>query len=339
MLPGWPEHIDVPALRLSDRAVLALTRAWCLARHPAICIRTFNHSGAVPDPARPTSYVDKFLWRKIFDHNPFYTTACDKLASKDHALSTCPELKTAKVLWSGSDANQIPLALLAGNVVVKANHGCRWNMMIRDGVVDMAKLRRRTSRWMRHVYGRKFGEWGYRGARRLVFVEEMLLQDGVPVPLEYKFHVSNGQTAYVYAARRDADGKELKCHFDRDGTYAPPPDGSGAPWVRIDLPPSFPRMREIAERLTAPFDHMRCDFYVLNGEIFFSEFSVYPLSGKGIINTRLRDLAGDTWDLRQSWFLTTRHGGWRAIYAAALRRWLDLEDPAGSSRADEVVHA
>lgn len=195
--------------------------------------------------------------------------------------------------------------------------------MIRDGVVDNARLMRRPSRWMRSRYGRKFGEWGYKGAARKIFVEEMLLEDGEPIRLEYKFHVSCRTTAYVYAARRDQDGNELKCHFDRDGTYAPPPDGSGTQWARIDLPACFPRMREIAETLTVPFDHMRCDFYERNGEIFFSEFSVYPLSGKGIINTRLRDLCGETWDLRQSWFLTAPQRGWRGIYASALRRWLD----------------
>jgi hypothetical protein len=176
---------------------------------------------------------------------------------------------------------------------------------------------------MRRRYGRKFGEWGYRDATRRILVEEMLIENGEPIRLEYKFHVSSGTTAYVYAARRDEQGNEQKCHFDRDGNYAPPPPGSGPQWVKIDLPSSFPRMLEIAEKLTAPFDHMRCDFYDLNGVTFFSEFSVYPLSGKGIINTRLRDLCSDSWDLRQSWFLIAPQTGWRRLYAGALRRWLD----------------
>ena len=310
----------------ADRVILGTVGAWCLLRHPIIWKRTYGHSQVFPDPARPVSYADKFLWRKIFDHNPLYAMACDKLASKDYALSLCPELKTAKVLWSGRDAKQIPPALLTGNVVVKANHGSAWNMMIHNGDVDMAMLLKRTARWMRRRYGRKYGEWGYKDARQLIFIEEMLVQDGVPVPLEYKFHMSNGRTAYAYASRRDGQGNELKCHFDRDGSYAAVPPGSGSQWVKIDLPASFAHMREIAERLTAPFDHMRCDFYEIDGEIFFSEFAVYPLSGQGIINTRLRDLAGDTWDIRQSWFLTESQRGWRKFYAAALLRWLDAAE-------------
>jgi len=314
---------------MNDRAILALARVWCLVRHPAICVRTFRHSGKVPDPARPASYADKFLWRKIFDHNPLFAMACDKLASKTYALSVCPELKTAKVLWSGRDAALIPASLLTGNVVVKANHGCRWNVMVRNGEFNETMLRRRMAHWMRRRYGRKTGEWGYKGATRRIFVEEMLIEEDQPIRLEYKFHVSSGTTAYVYAARGDGHGNEQKCHFDRGGRYAPPPAGSGAQWVQLDLPASFPRMLEIAERLTAPFDHMRCDFYQLNDEIFFSEFAVYPLSGQGIINTRLRDLCSDTWDLRQSWFLTAPQTGWRKVYANALRRWLDANAVSG----------
>lgn len=310
-------------MRAGDQAILTMVRAWCFLRHPAICLRTYKHTGILPHPARPTSYDDKFLWRKIFDHNPFFATACDKLASKAYALSTCPELRSAKVLWSGLDGKEIPDERLVGDVVVKANHGCGRNILIRNGVVDKVSLAQKTARWMRSRYGRKSGEWGYKGAERKIFVEEMLLEEGEPIRLEYKFHVSCGATAYVYAARQEDDGNEQKCHFDHDGTYAPPPDGSGKQWRRIDLPNSFLRMRRIAEELTMPFDHMRCDFYEKDGEIFFSEFSVYPLSGKGIINTRLRDLCSDTWDLRRSWFLSTQRHGWRRLYATALRRWLD----------------
>jgi hypothetical protein len=63
--------------------------------------------------------------------------------------------------------------------------------------------------------------------------------------------------------------------------------------------------------------------YELNGEIFFSEFTVYPLSGRGGSNRHLRDLRNAGWDIRRSWFLSTPQTGWKGIYAAALRRWLD----------------
>lgn len=287
----------------------------------------------------PVTYVDKFLWRKLFDHNPLFTLACDKLASKAYALSLCGDLKTAKVLWTGTDAALIPSDVLAGNVVVKANHGCAWNIMIRNGEVDKAKLHKRASRWVRRRFGRRFGEWAYRDTVRCILVEEMLMEHGEPIGTEYKFHVSGGTTEYVYAASRNSLGEERKGHYKRDGSYVSPTPDSGPAWVEQPLPAAFGRMCEIAEKLTAPFDRMRCDFYELNGEIFFSEFAVYPLSGKGITNVELRDLSRHTWDLRQSWFLNAPQKGWRRLYASALLRRLEADQPRSSSNGVEPTQS
>ena len=308
---------------VKDRIVLTLVRCWCFVRHPRLCGRTYKRSRERPDPATPASYADKFLWRKIFDHDPRFTTVSEKLAAKKLALAVCPELKTAEVLWTGDNPESIPSEMLAGSVVVKANHGCGWNVMVLDGKVDVPALRARASNWMRRRYGRSFGEWAYKNANRCLFIEEMLLLDGQPVRCEYKFHVSSGRTAYAYASRRSDRGEEQKCHFEADGRICRAPPGAGANWVDIDPPASFNRMRLIAEKLAQPFDHMRCDFYEVNGEIYFSEFCVYPLSGQGIHNTRLRDLCNEGWDLRESWFLTAPQTGWRKHYAGALRRRLD----------------
>jgi hypothetical protein len=235
------------------------------------------------------------------------------------------------VLWSGTDAALIPPGILAGNVVVKANHGCRWNIMIRNGEVDRPKLYRRTSRWVRRRFGKRFGEWAYKNAVRSILVEEMLMDRGEPIGTEYKFHVSGGTTEYVYAASRNNQGEERKGHYRRDGRYISPSVDSGAAWVEVPLPEAFSHMCEIAEQLTAPFDRMRCDLYELGGEIFFSEFAVYPLSGKGITNVELRDLSRHSWDLRRSWFMNAPQKGWRRFYASALRRRLEEAQPEAGS--------
>lgn len=311
------------AMQLIDRVVLTMVRYWCLAYYPRVCGRTFRRSRTLPDPARPACYVDKFLWRKIFDHNPLFTTACDKLAAKRYALAMCPGLRTAKVLWTGNNPASIPEDVLAGNVVVKANHGSRWNIMIRDGRVDKLTLHSSASLWLKRQYGRSFGEWGYANALRCIFVEEMLLQNGQPVRSEYKFHVSGGKTAYIFVTRRSERGHDELCHLRPDGRPVQPPAGYGDTWVELEPPASLDRMRQFAETLASRFDHVRCDFYELDGEIFFSELTVYSLSGQIGDNPGLTDLSNTAWDLRKAWFLTEPQTGWRRVYAKALRRWLD----------------
>jgi hypothetical protein len=324
------------AAPIRDRAVILLTGLWCYLRHPWLCFRTFKRSRALPRPAMPISELDKFLWRKIFDHNPLFTLACDKLASKAYAKSLCPELKFAEVLWTGRDPDDIPQHLLTGSVVVKANHGSRWNVMVPDGQVDLTDLRRRAADWMSRQYGRSFGEWGYRNASRSIFVEEMLLKDGKPLQLEFKFHVSCGRTAYVFL-ELPGEGGTQRLHFDREGLNCDAPRHGDGP--ALNPPDRFPDMRRIAETLAAPFDFVRCDLYERDGEIFFSELTVYPMSGVGTRNQDLpaKQARNSLWDLRRSWFLTEPQRGWRGRYAAAFRRRLDAlaaarhAEPRGTS--------
>lgn len=49
----------------------------------------------------------------------------DKLAAKAHIRSACPELTLPRTLWSGRDPAEIPLDLLADDVIVKTTTAVR----------------------------------------------------------------------------------------------------------------------------------------------------------------------------------------------------------------------
>jgi hypothetical protein len=195
--------------------------------------------------------------------------------------------------------------------------------MIRDGKVDRAALRATTSKWMRRRYGVGKGEWAYQVANQCLFVEKMLLERGRPVQSEYKFHVAGGRMTYVFAKRLTETGEEETSYLNREGEVFAGRAGTNRTQSAFAPPASFERMKRIAETLAASFDYMRIDLYELDGEIYFSELTCYPLSGRGGSNPHLRELRNCAWDLRKSWFLTNPQPGWRGRYAAALHRWLD----------------
>jgi hypothetical protein len=220
--------------------------------------------------------------------------------------------------------------VLAGDVVVKSNHGSGRYVMVRNGRVERAALRQKASQWMTRGYGVGRGEWAYKDVVRRVFVERMLTENGGPIQTEYKFHVSGGRIAYVLAKQGTDEATARNFYLDRDGRVDAPARDAGKTQRNFSPPACFRRMCAIAETLAEPFDFMRCDLYDQDGEIYLSEFTVYPLSGKGGNNPRLRELRNAAWDLRKSWFLAAPQSGWRKAYAVALRRWLDERSPPNS---------
>ena len=323
---------------LADQALLFLVKWGCYLANPLVVAHTAYKCGHLPDPARPRRIGDKFLWRKLFDRNPLFVTACDKLACKAYVKERCPELKFARVLWSGQDAARIPDALLRRPVVLKANHGSGWFLLLQGNEPPEAS-RRQAARWAGRRFGWRLGEWAYKEVRRGLLIEEMLLEDGQPVASEYKFHVAGGRTAYVFCdPGRGRDGGQ-RMTLDRDGrAYLRTPDGGTRP-AGIAPPACFVEMRRIAERLAAPFDFLRCDLYAIDGEIYFSELTVYPYSGHGRPGRDpIRAERNRLWDLRRAWFLTAPQRGWRRHYAAALRRWLDRQEAPQAAPGPGLAH-
>ncbi len=317
--------------RLSDWLLLVAVRYYCLVRHPVIMAHAMSANGYFPNPSNPQLIGDKFLWRKLFDRNPLFAVACDKLASKQYVSDQIPELKTAKVLWTGTDPDEIPDELLSGDMVFKANHGSGWNLLIRKGdIIDSTRLHERARFWLARLYGRRMGEWGYSRSARKLIVEEMLMNDGTPVQSEYKFHVCGGKVAYVYTSTGGSADSQQYVVLDREGNaFKPTPDGKGRE-ISFRLPKQFGEMRLVAEKLSDPFDFARVDLYDLEGQTYFSEITIYPLSGTGNIRVKhLSTLRNEMWDIRNSWFFNTPQRGWRRSYCAALKRSLDAQ-AAGS---------
>ncbi len=306
---------------LLDRLLLTTIQFASMVLAPRPHLILLLKSRGWPSSAAPKTETDKFLWRKLFDHNPLFTMACDKLAAKDYALKLVPELKTARVIWSGTNLDELPAEALEGDVVFKANHGSGWNVLVRKENADIEELKATGRRWVSRTFGWRHSQWGYINARRMVLVEEMLLDENGPVATEYKVHVSAGLTSYVYIKKDAPTGRDWAA-FDRSGELIVESSGSD---IAANLPAQFGKLVEMGEVLGASFDYIRVDFYLIRDEIYFSELTAYPMAGFTAFYPRLIYLRNAGWDIRNSWFLASPQTGWRRHYAAALRRWVDQQ--------------
>ena len=310
---------------IGEAAIFAFVRVWCVLRHPRLLLHFRRRLGQFPDAVTPSTIEEKFLWRKIFDRNPLFVEASDKLQSKILARRLEPELKVAEVLWSGDRPADIPDAALQGEVVVKANNGSHMYLFVRNADVDRAAVERAARRWMVAPYGEGKGEWAYRHVPRAIVIERMLSEDGL-VPPEYKFHVGGGRTSYVYVRADPGTSREREVVLSRDGIPFALDSANGEPLRDFAVTPRFERLRSIAETLAQPFDFVRCDLYDTNDGIYFSELTIYPKSGFGTVKNReLAERRNSDWDLRRSWFLTAPQTGWRRRYAEALRSTLSAQ--------------
>lgn len=303
------------------RLVLAVARLLLTLRHPALVVRFVMKLGYLPNPAAPESYHERLLWRKIFDRNPLFVTLTDKLAAKAHIRDACPELALPRTLWSGRDAIDIPRDLLAGDVVVKTNHGCAMNIFVASGDPNRGFIVAKAKHWLRKRYGRRDGEWAYWPIVRTVFVEERLALSGARIATDIKVHVCGGVVTHAWVEDKAA-GRSLL--LDRDANPLPgrdpdyPREDQAVP-VNARLLSYVRQAVSIAPAIAGDLDYIRIDFLVTDHRLYAGEIVVYPGAGYG--TTTNPAFAGEIerlWRLDRSHFMGRRHRGLARFYAGAL---------------------
>ncbi|MEM9343227.1 MAG: ATP-grasp fold amidoligase family protein [Pseudomonadota bacterium] len=315
-------------LSLWERLIFSIAYAWIVLRHPKhfrVLRGRLARQGVRSNPALPRCAEDKGLWRRVLDHDPRFVTTSDKIAVKDWVTSVCPDVRIPKVLWQGTNPDDLPEEIVKGTCVVKTNNGCRTNTFVRAGDPDHATIVERGRAHIAMNHAKRNYEWGYLSIQPKLFVEEMIPGEG---PLtDMKIHTVGGDIVY-FLCLADRFGTPRRCYWepDDDGGWRPselkPHDGSDpdpSTW-----PDNAAEALDIARRLGAHFDYMRVDLLTDGQSVWFGELTAYPGGGRWHEIGHLAEHPLNTgWDLRKSWLLSTPQRGFWRLYCNALRNVLD----------------
>lgn len=308
----------------TDRLIVKTASLVMLIRHWRATFSFWRHVGRLPQLCPPERHNDKYFWRKAFDHNPMFEVFCDKLASKQWARERCPDLLVPATLWQGASARDIPDDLLMQPAFIKANNGSGYNIRTDGKTVDRKSIETRFARWLSRPYGQGNSEWGYKNVPRTVFVEEIVCTSEGTAPVMTNVYTVGGKPAAIFCIAGWKDGQRRGSFFNPDGsrTLVQPDDLDKLPddWMP---PASLDKVIQYSNALVHDTDQIRSDFLCVDGKVWFSEMTPYPLSGLGRFDTLEDENAVyGGWDLRKSWFLCTRHEGWKQVYSEALQRML-----------------
>ena len=237
-----------------------------------------------PNFVQPQTFSEKIWSRMIFDRNPLWTMFSDKLRVRDYVAGKIGDEYLIPLLWSGDDPEDIPFDELPSKFVMKANHGCDYNIIVTDrDRIDRKRERRKLARWLGENFCQDYmvgAGWGYKNIRPTIIVESFL-EDRGQVPVDYKFYCFSGRVEYM-----KIDFARLVDHaetfFDRDLNVLDLFErGLRRLDEEIERPENYELMVQLAERLAENLDFIRVDLYNLQGHIYFGELTCYP--GGGVV--------------------------------------------------------
>ena len=225
------------------------------------------------------TYNEKLQWLKLFDHTETYRSLTDKIAAKQIVSDWIGGQYVLPTIGQWGSFDEVDFKNLPDSFVLKCNHDSGSATVVDNkSMVDMAKLKRKYDDAMSYDYYYAEREWNYRGIKRKIFAEPKLTNaDGSEVK-DYKVFTFEGIPKLV-----QVDYTRFSHHMR--AMYSPSWDWLGFsteyPLCREvePRPKAMDELLRLSEVLSKGLKHVRVDWYVVDGEIFFGEMTFHHGGG------------------------------------------------------------
>lgn len=240
--------------------------------------------GCEPDFEHPKNFNEKLNWMKLHDRNPLYTKLVDKYAVKSYVAERIGQEHVIPLVggpWASPE--EIDFDALPDQFVLKCTHDSGSIVVCRDKQsFDREAAKTKMAAKLRQNFFLKNREWAYKDVPRRIIAEKYIPTLGNPDSLEYKLTCFDGQVKIITVCRgvpHASFDARTNDNYDRDGNHLPWYAFYKNAAVEPGLPPQIGQIVEYAEKLTAGIPQVRCDFYLIDGQVYFGEFTFYTWSG------------------------------------------------------------
>lgn len=243
----------------------------------------YNAFGETLDLSNPITFNQKLNYLKLNYKNPIATKCADKYEVRDYLKSRGYEYLLNDLIDVYEDVSEIDISKLPNKFVLKGTHGSGWNLIVKDkNKINWMPWKLIMKSWLKqnfYYYGR---EYVYKDMKPRIICEKYL-EDSNNELLDYKIYCFNGVPKFIQidvdrftnhtANYYDTSWNEMNFQYDDEH--------SGRV---IEKPKNLDKMLEISKELSEEFEHVRVDFYEVDGKLYFGELTFFTASGAGKFN-------------------------------------------------------
>lgn len=236
--------------------------------------------GRKPNLRDPKTLNEKQQWLKLYYRPPLLTQITDKYAVRQYVAGRVGPEVLNELCGVWTSANAIDHFKLPNRFVLKATHGCGWNIICRDKrTLDWPAARRQLNTWLRTSHYTSHREWAYKNIPPRIICEP-LLEDDNSSPRDFKIYCFDGEPRLIQVdVDRFADHR--RNYYDLDWEQLPLRSGDPNYPDEISRPSNLDHMLSTARRLTQGLPFCRADLYSIGGKTTFGELTLY--SGAGLV--------------------------------------------------------
>jgi hypothetical protein len=234
--------------------------------------------------AHPQCLYDMIVKLSIDNaNNPLWALLADKWGARKYIAEHLGEEYLIPSLGCYESVEDIDFASLPNEFVLKTNNGCSSNVIVNDkSKLDIEATKAFLKSKLELPYGEFTGQLHYSHIKPLIVAEKLMKQGGTNTSLiDYKFYCidSKIETIVVITNRKANNHKPETIVRNENWQSVPEMTNQNVVNdVELAKPEHFEELKDIVVQLSKPFKFVRVDMYVIDGKIYFGEFTFTPYS-------------------------------------------------------------
>lgn len=226
----------------------------------------------------PRTFNEKLQWLKLHVHNSLYTTLVDKLSVKNWVSEKIGVQYIVPTLAVYHSTDEINIDTLPDQFVLKCNHDSSSAIICKDkSNFDLSSAKRKLEKSLMCNYYWDSREWPYKNVKPCIIAEKLLVDNSSAILTDYKFWCFNGEPKIMYCCVKNDNVWEN--YYDMDFNLLDINHGYPRCSTHVNRPKNFDRMKDLARQLAINIPFIRIDFYEVNGQVYFGEFTFYDYAG------------------------------------------------------------
>ncbi|MGM9551701.1 MAG: ATP-grasp fold amidoligase family protein [Clostridia bacterium] len=236
------------------------------------------------DLKNPTTFNEKLQWLKLNDRKDIYTTMVDKYLVKEYVKNIIGEEHIIPTIGVWDSFDKIDFDSLPDKFVLKCTHDSGGLVICNDkSKLNKEAAKAKINTCLTKNYFWQCREWPYKNVKPRIIAESYMEDNsGADELSDYKIFTFNGEPKTILTIRGGHldESKTDRRMYDTDWNLLDV-GFRGKPIVKESepKPKELDEMLEYAKILSKDTKHLRCDFYICNGKVYFGELTFYHMSG------------------------------------------------------------
>ncbi len=229
----------------------------------------------------PQTFNEKLLWLKLYNYasNPLVIKCVDKYEVRDYIQSCGYGELLNELLGVYDSPSEIVWKDLPNQFVLKWNFGAGMNIICRDkDAISETMVKKQLNKWRKNKYWLSNSEMQYKKYPKKIICEKYLESKQECDLPDYKVYCFHGVPRAILVMH-DRGGDMRTEFFDTEWR----PLENSHKYKNTLQPTAKPECLELmlmaSKSFSKPFPFVRCDFYIVDGKLYFGELTFTPAGG------------------------------------------------------------